>query len=160
MAAKDLNVFHLGGEVWRGPAPKNYAQMQQLIDLGIGYWLHLENGYQRLLPSGWRHQARDWQVRACRRYIYMPFSNLEFPDERVLQWCGLQIQASATLGGGVYVSCKHGKDRTGITIAYWRVKHCGWTPQAAWDESQMLGMHSFYLWLGWEKKFFNLFRKE
>jgi protein tyrosine/serine phosphatase len=44
----------------------------------------------------------------------------------------------------VYVHCKHGRDRTGVMVALWRVKRGGWAPEAAVDEMEDLGLSPQY----------------
>lgn len=52
----------------------------------------------------------------------------------------------------IYVHCQHGKDRSGLVIALYRVKHDKWTPKQAHDEwmsyghSPMLFLMDKYFW--------------
>jgi len=150
-----MNILTVEKGIFRGPAPKNFEEQVEVISQGeVAAWLHLENGYHRLL--GWRFAAHDWQARLDRTYKYMPMSNFRFPTKASLEWCAQQIEWWSA-SGGIYVSCLHGVDRTGIVIAYWRVKYNGLSPNSAWQEAQVRGMHKFYLWLGWEKKFKEMF---
>jgi protein tyrosine/serine phosphatase len=151
-----VKIFLVQENVYRGECPEGFEDLLTLNSRGIDTWLHIENGFQRMYR--WAFGAQDWQVRLRNRYVYMPFSNIRFPDKNVLAYCASLIHAHATCGGpAIYVCCKHGRDRTGIVMGYWRVVHCGWTPEAAWNEVRAYRIHNIYLWLGWEKKFYKLF---
>ena len=41
--------------------------------------------------------------------------------------------------GQVFIHCQHGKDRTGLLAALYRVKYQGWTPEQAHKEWAALG---------------------
>lgn len=145
--------------IFRGENPQGIEDLWRLSDRGVTRWLHIENGFQRLFR--WGFGAQDWQVRIGREYLFMPFSNLNFPQQYVLEWCASRIEAHrGGSRGAIYVCCKHGKDRTGVVFAYWRVTRCGWTPARAWAEAQEHGMHKFYLWLGWERKFLEMLKNK
>lgn len=42
-------------------------------------------------------------------------------------------------GGPTFFHCQHGKDRTGLLCALYRVKYMGWSPQKALAEAKSLG---------------------
>lgn len=44
-------------------------------------------------------------------------------------------------GGGIYVHCDHGQDRTGLLVGLYRVAHDHWTRSAAWREMLRDGYH-------------------
>jgi protein tyrosine/serine phosphatase len=46
----------------------------------------------------------------------------------------------------VLVHCKHGHERTGIVIAYYRMKEEGWSKWKAIKEALKEGFSPFYLW--------------
>jgi protein-tyrosine phosphatase len=58
------------------------------------------------------------------------------------------------LDGPLLVHCTEGRDRTGIVVARYRVRRCGWTKQAAWDEWVRYGSHGYVglvkAWGEWE----------
>lgn len=151
-----MNIFNFDDGIFRGEAPQGLVDLLRLQQK-TRTWLHLESGVQRFLPGSWAYAAQDWQVRLQCEYLYMPMWNFSFPHQGALDWCALTIELERSKHG-IYVCCKHGKDRTGIVLAYWRVKHCGWTPERAWEEAQTYGMHKFYILLGWEQKFLDIWK--
>ena len=54
---------------------------------------------------------------------------------------------------GTFVHCQHGQDRTGLQIAVWRVRVCGWTCDRAETEMLALGFHKDLcgLWDYWKR---------
>ena len=44
----------------------------------------------------------------------------------------------------VFVHCRHGRDRTGVMVALWRVRRGGWAPEAAVDEMEDRGLSPQY----------------
>lgn len=53
---------------------------------------------------------------------------------------------------GSFVHCEHGQDRTGLVIAVYRVRKCGWDADRAEAEMFAEGFHKtlFGLWNFWE----------
>ena len=64
-----------------------------------------------------------------------PFTTEE--DAAIDQVLGLLN--SASVQSPIYLHCEHGKDRTGLVIALYRIQHDGWTPKAAFDEWEVMG---------------------
>ena len=44
----------------------------------------------------------------------------------------------------VFVHCRRGRDRTGVMVALWRVRHGGWSPEEAVAEMEDRGMSAHY----------------
>jgi hypothetical protein len=42
------------------------------------------------------------------------------------------------------VHCKHGRSRTGVVVAFWRVRFCRWQPELAIAEMKAAGFHKRY----------------
>jgi Tyrosine phosphatase family len=66
----------------------------------------------------------------------------------------LQEIDAALSFGKVLVHCEHGQDRTGLVIAAYRVRKCGWTKEAAMAEALTLGYRK-YLNFGLNKTWAN-----
>lgn len=53
----------------------------------------------------------------------------------------------------IFVHCLHGKDRTGLVVALFRVTRQGWTFEEAYREMKLCGFHRFrvrnFKWLLW-----------
>jgi protein tyrosine/serine phosphatase len=73
-------------------------------------------------------------------------------DVGVLDRIDRAIDAYAS--DGLLVHCTEGVDRTGIAIARFRVRRCGWSKQAAYDEWVAMGSHNYRglvaAWNAWE----------
>jgi len=52
-------------------------------------------------------------------------------------------------GGGVFVHCQHGQDRTGLMIGIYRVRCDHWTKAQAWAEMMAHGFHPLLRGLCW-----------
>ena len=62
------------------------------------------------------------------RFLHYPFYGVFGADEMFLVGIVEEIRK-----GGVYVHCKHGRDRTSLLVALYRVVHEGWEPKRAWQ---------------------------
>jgi protein tyrosine/serine phosphatase len=72
------------------------------------------------------------------KYVNIPMKPFSAPTNDAVE------RALALLGqarpGPVFVHCRRGKDRTGVVIACYRIRHDGWSNQQALDEAKKLGM--------------------
>ncbi len=54
----------------------------------------------------------------------------------------------------IFVHCLHGKDRTGVMIAMFRILRCGWTLKQAYEEMVQCGFHRVatrhFKWALWQ----------
>lgn len=80
------------------------------------------------------------------RVDHVPFSDIRPPSIEKLEEA---LHIITTAPGPVYVHCLHGVDRTGMVIAYYRVKRQKWTPEKAIEEMLDLGFHRFPYALIW-----------
>lgn len=65
------------------------------------------------------------------------------------EWAAHAVhQINALLGAGdvVAIHCVHGRDRTGLLCAAWRVMVNGWTGEAALAEFRSFGVTGFIAW--------------
>jgi tyrosine-protein phosphatase SIW14 len=70
------------------------------------------------------------------------FSEIYFTgiSQQVLQNILMEIMEASR---PVLVHCQHGEDRTGLVVAAYRVRACGWTKQAAWLEALQFGYRNW-----------------
>ncbi|SHN67635.1 fused DSP-PTPase phosphatase/NAD kinase-like protein [Desulfovibrio litoralis] len=77
-------------------------------------------------------------------FIHLPVNTWAIGDEEVVE--ALKAIDAAKTKGSVLVHCKHGADRTGLTIAMYRIIRQGWTREEA--KKEMLeggfGFHSIW----------------
>ncbi len=64
------------------------------------------------------------------------------------EWCRLAVMRVGELldNGSVAIHCTHGRDRTGLLCAAWRVLHDGWTADKALEEFYSFGVTGFIKW--------------
>jgi len=72
------------------------------------------------------------------RYVNVPMSGFASPSERDVHHVLALIRASAN--EPVFVHCKHGRDRTGVVVAAYRVLDQGWGAERALSEAKEFGM--------------------
>ena len=63
--------------------------------------------------------------------------------------CPLIESAVKEIKPGTYVCCLHGQDRTGVVVAFYRLRKCGWSREAAEQEMMELGFHAWLRGLYW-----------
>jgi hypothetical protein len=145
------------GAVYRGGRPPAggvealaKAGVRTIVDLQGG---DLDNGSLRhlvvRLEPGEAAEAIAAEEQAATaggmRFASRPLNSLRrlTPDE-VTTIMGVLAMMHDPAARPVYLHCEHGKDRTGIVSALYRVRYDGWTPAAAHDEMVAAG-HSGFL---------------
>lgn len=121
------------GQVYRGSQPYTPGQWQFLKGLGVRTVLKLNYDSEGLdaAPDMALFKCpmppRDWQDALGR------------PDAAdVARAVGVLAETELY---PIYVHCTHGHDRTGLVIGEWRVLHCGWSADAAYQEMKEYGYH-------------------
>lgn len=79
------------------------------------------------------------------KYISIPMSGLVPPSDQEVD-AALAILQDPT-AWPVFVHCRHGKDRTGITIGIYRVEVQNWMPRDAYNEMLDIGFNQTLLGL-------------
>jgi tyrosine-protein phosphatase SIW14 len=129
---KLLPNFHQVNEhLSRGAQPLKDG-MQRLAALGIKTVINL-----RSPNEGTR--AEETEARAAGlRYFNVPMRDLSRPtDEQVERVLSIINDAQ---NWPVFVHCNHGRDRTGLIVACYRISHDGWTSERAKAEARHYGM--------------------
>src|SRR5579859_7987723 len=81
-------------------------------------------------------QARKYSI----TYTNVPLAGFARPTDAQIQQV---ISLIDTLPSPVYIHCQHGCDRTGTVIACYRMKHDGWSSDAALQEARHYGLSFF-----------------
>ena len=125
----------------------NFHQVNEHLSRGAQ---PLKNGLQRLAAlriktiinlrgadEGTR--AEETEARAAGlRYFNVPMRDLSRPtDEQVERVLSI---INDSQNWPVFVHCNHGRDRTGVIIACYRISHDGWTSEKAKAEAKHYGM--------------------
>ena len=63
------------------------------------------------------------------------------------------IDAVGFIDEGTFIHCEHGRDRTGLVCALYRIWKCGWDKRDAEEEMLRFGFHKalWGLWSTWEQ---------
>ncbi|HEY9732951.1 MAG TPA: protein tyrosine phosphatase family protein [Drouetiella sp.] len=96
---------------------------------------------------------RSTEVRSLQRkeaeamgfdYISIPLSYFGYPtDDQVERFFSIVNDPSRQ---PVFVHCKHGSDRTGMMIAFYRMTNDGWSVDQAYDEMKSAGFHKLFVY--------------
>lgn len=108
--------------IFRGGQPTR-AHLELLASLGVGTVINL----RRENRDVWRQEELD----ACElgmKFERYPFYGVFGADELFLVQIVEELKK-----GSVYVHCKHGRDRTSLVVALYRVMVDGWDPALAWQ---------------------------
>jgi tyrosine-protein phosphatase SIW14 len=130
---KIINFGQMDERFYRGgqPLPEDY---QALKDLGVNTVIDLRND-----PTDYEKPA----VEALgMKYINIPMSGWKTPKERQINEFLKIINDPAS--GVVYVHCKAGKHRTGVTGAVYRFTKYGWDYDKAYQEMKN---YNFSWWM-------------
>ena len=155
------NLAHVEGALYRGGRPQLAAGgAESLARLGIKRVINLQGGdLNAAVKSRWT----DWPTLILRmepgeapaainseksalqqvgaELVNTPLDSLDPIDDAEAQTLDrvLKLLAGATPAQPVYVHCEHGKDRTGLVLALYRVRYDGWTEAQAADEMAAMG---------------------
>ena len=75
------------------------------------------------------------------QFISLPMTYLCWPSEESINEFFQIIETEGNRP--IYLHCKHGCDRTGMLVAFWRMAKDNWTFSSAYDEMKALGYHRF-----------------
>lgn len=103
-------------------------------------WLREAHGVRRIVDL--TRRERGTEMRACARhgveYVKLPMSDEDAPDPELLA----RAVALLVENGPVLVHCWRGQHRTGLVVACYRVRVCGWTADAALREAREFGFYA------------------
>lgn len=128
----ELPNFHeVSRQFYRGAQPRP-GGVHRLAALGIKTIINLR---------GDDEQTRAEQQAAAAaglRYFSIPLPDLSRPTSESIERVMALVNASENQP--VFVHCNHGKDRTGVIAAVYRITHDGWTSEQAKAEAKHYGM--------------------
>jgi len=128
------NFYQVDPQVYRGAQPTSEG-IKYLASIGVKTVISLRD-------SDKRSKAEEQLVTAAgMKYINIPMTGLAAPTEAEIS----KILAILEGGGGVFLHCKRGADRTGVAIASYRIDHDGWDNARALSEAMARGMSPFQI---------------
>jgi len=129
---EELPNFHrVSDSLYRGGQPKN-GGMKKLSELGVKTIINLRGESDETRTEG--KAAKSLGI----EFFNIPMSSAGRPsDEQVLRIFDI---IEARQNAPTFIHCRRGSDRTGVIIALFRIKHDGWTAEAAIKEANRYGM--------------------
>lgn len=138
---KIKNFGQMDPNYYRGGQPKE-DQYQSLKDLGVTTVIDLRN------------DSEDYEKPAVEalgmKYINIPMDDAEYPSEATIATVLKELNEPAN--GTMYVHCKGGKHRAGVTGAVYRFNKYGWSYDQAMAE-----MEAFNFNTSWGRKVMKTF---
>lgn len=138
---------HVGKNLWRGPRPKSW---QVLKDQGIEVAFKLQSGaheefYDDLLE---KEEASEYGI----TLVNIPCS--DFLPPKIWQLEKFLRLLRVYSDRNCYVFCRHGKDRTGVFSAAFKMVIQGWSWKMAESDMFENGFHKlpYVLWLPFVKR--------
>jgi tyrosine-protein phosphatase SIW14 len=153
------NFQTFGGNLYRGARPSSEDDLKTLKKLGVKTVIDLQGGDIKdnnfgmiagLMEPG---ESPDWIAfeRKTAEGLGMKFINLPLNSLAPID----DYETGRAIGNilrvindpknqPVYVHCEHGKDRTGLVVALYRVYFQNWLKAKAHDEMLKLGHNTFF----------------
>lgn len=123
--------------LYRGGQPDS-AGFQELKDLGIKTIVSLRKSTE--IRSKQRREAESMGF----EYVSIPLSYLGFPKQDQIDKFFAIVNSPSR--HPVFVHCKHGSDRTGMMMAFFRMTNDGWTVRDAYAEMEAAGFHKMVVY--------------
>jgi protein tyrosine phosphatase (PTP) superfamily phosphohydrolase (DUF442 family) len=127
------NFGRVDERLYRGAQPDEVG-MTSLKTLGIKSIINLRLSDDVIKAEV--EQASNYSI----LYTNVPLSAIARPSDEQIR---LVLSLIETLPSPVFVHCQHGCDRTGTVIACYRIKHDGWSSEAALQEARRYGLSFF-----------------
>lgn len=149
-----MKVYRIDGEIYRGEMPTDYEKLRKL---GIHKIVCLQSGLHDIL-DGELYTIDKLAQKHGITVVRFPMSGVFMPSWKRIKEIVTYIQECELRREAVYVCCKHGKDRTGLVAAAYRVVVEDWAPDAAIDEMLKYGFHKRWYWY-WLLRFRKMLNK-
>jgi len=130
--------------LFRGGQP-GAEGIETLKNIGVKTVINLRFGKRTI------NAEREPVEAAGMTFVTLPLSYWFLPNEQTIaDFLAILDDQSAH---PVFVHCLHGKDRTGLLVAMFRVARQGWKVEDAYKEMKMCGFHRFrirnFKWMLW-----------
>ncbi len=137
---KRIDNFHtVGGKLLRGAQPDTEKAMQALHEKGVKTIIDLRS--TKTLPPEIMRQEIEMAARHGITHVNIPMhANKKITEANIREF----FKAINKTDGIVYVHCKQGIDRTGITTALYEMKKFGKTPEQAFENMKKFGYNWYH----------------
>lgn len=128
-----MNLYKVTSGVYRGSTPETAADFDRLRQMGIKTVLNLRRFDRNAI-------AREQQALTARgiRHVHMPIRYFPRGDNSIDH--AVNVLSDTTLQP-VYVHCKHGHDRCGTVVGLYKIRHHGWSAEAAYRDMRQYGFN-------------------
>ncbi|HJT33209.1 MAG TPA: dual specificity protein phosphatase family protein [Pirellulales bacterium] len=132
-SARAMNLYKVTTGVFRGSTPETAADFDRLKQMGIKTVLNLRRFDRNAI-------ARERQALTARgiRHVHVPIRYFPRGDNSIDH--AVNVLSDTTLHP-VYVHCKHGHDRCGTVVGLYKVRHHGWSAEAAYRDMRQYGFN-------------------
>ena len=130
------NLVFVCPSIYRGGQPAGLPGWQYLQSIGISNVIKLDTA-----EEGDDTLGESLGMTVHRHPIDTLQQLVTGPD------AGMIAQAAAEITPGTFIHCKHGQDRTGLLVGYYRVKEQHWSKAEAYAEMLAGGFHPALLGL-------------
>ena len=132
-SARAMNLYSVTPGVYRGSTPETAEDFDRLKRMGIKTVLNLRRFDRNAI-------AREGHALAARgiRYVHVPIRYFPRGDNSIDH--AVNLLNDTTLHP-VYVHCKHGRDRSGTVVGLYKVRHHGWSADAAYRDMRQYGFN-------------------
>jgi tyrosine-protein phosphatase SIW14 len=106
--------------------------------------IHLKNiGVKTIVCLRWNSSAIEQERSRAQElgfnFVYLPLTYWIMPKPNEIEKFFNVLDDQS--GHSIFLHCKHGSDRTGMLIAFYRMARQGWTPAQAYQEMKEAGHH-------------------
>lgn len=122
-----VNLDRVDSKVWRCAQP-NRLGLEWLKEQGVGTVINLRN-------DPWVDEQAVCQELGI-RYVWIPLSGTRTPTDQQVESV---LEAIRLARGSVVIHCLYGADRTGLTVACYRIRQ-GMAPQDAFNDAKVHGI--------------------
>lgn len=123
--------------IWRGKSPDTIEDWDDLDSKQIKFILNLESVERNKIID--EFEIADMKGITS---LYVPMGVIFPPSQKHLEIACKIIDENQP----IYVHCKSGVDRTGMTIAWYKMTRMGVSRESAVAEMRAMGMHWWYRW--------------